>query len=121
MPPSSLPRPHLRALLIDLSGTLHIGSIALPGAVRALQRLDEAGVPYRLCSNASKESSGAVRERLEGMGIRVSGSEGEEKDKMLWTSLGAVREVVRERGYKRCVRGSLYACRLIMLNDASLD
>lgn len=43
-----------RALLIDLSGTLHIGSRAIPRAVESLARLRAAGVPFRICTNTSK-------------------------------------------------------------------
>ena len=57
-------RPPLCALLIDLSGTLHVGSAPTPGAVRALARLRAAALPLRLCSNASKEATGALRARL---------------------------------------------------------
>ncbi len=36
-----------RALLIDLSGTVHVGSTALPGAKEAVARLVREGVPFR--------------------------------------------------------------------------
>lgn len=47
----------LRALLIDLSGTLHVSDTATPGAAAAIRRLREAGIALRWVSNTSKESS----------------------------------------------------------------
>jgi len=89
------PRPPLRALLIDLSGTLHVGDTPTPGAARALARLRAAGLPIRFCSNRSKESTAALRARLERMGLDdVRADE-------LWTSIGAVRGVLHARGIKR--------------------
>jgi hypothetical protein len=40
----------LTALLIDLSGTLHIGDEPTKGAVRSLQRLRDANFPFRFWS-----------------------------------------------------------------------
>ncbi|KAG9093260.1 hypothetical protein FS749_014750 [Ceratobasidium sp. UAMH 11750] len=82
--------PAVRALLIDLSGTLHIGKDALPGAVQALERLRQAHIPVRFCSNTSKESTASLVKSLHKMGFDVR--EGE-----VFTSLGAAREVVRRQ------------------------
>lgn len=46
----------LRALLIDLSGTVHVGDAATPNAAQALDKLRKAGVALRFVSNTSKES-----------------------------------------------------------------
>jgi hypothetical protein len=114
------PRPPLAALLLDLSGTLHVGSAPTPRAVQALQRLREAGVPFRFCSNTSKEGKAELAERLRGMGFEVltrhhpgpgslanRGDAGGEEE--LWTSLGAVGEAVRRLDVQRFVRAiSIY-------------
>ncbi|KAH8115624.1 HAD-like domain-containing protein [Phellopilus nigrolimitatus] len=89
-----MPRPAIRALLIDLSGTLHIGSTATPAAAAALAHARKAGLVVRFCSNTSQESTRALRERLGGMGFDV-------RDGELWTSLGALKEVVREMKLQR--------------------
>lgn len=83
-----------KALLIDLSGTLHVGSTPTQGAVRALQRLRDAQIPFRFCSNTSQQSTQDLREKLLNMGFEVRENE-------LWTSLGALRDVVKERGLMR--------------------
>jgi hypothetical protein len=48
--------PRLRALLCDLSGTLHVGDVPTPGASAAIQKLRDRGIPIRWLSNTSKES-----------------------------------------------------------------
>ena len=87
-------RPPIRALFIDLSGTLHIGSTPTPNAVRALERLRKARIPFRLTSNTSKESTTDLLSRLHGMGFDVRKEE-------LWTSLGALKDEVTRRGLKK--------------------
>ncbi|KLO08581.1 hypothetical protein SCHPADRAFT_908510 [Schizopora paradoxa] len=87
-------RPAIRALLIDLSGTLHIGSEQTPSAVRSLQRLREAKIPIRFCSNTSKESTYDLRERLKSIGFDVHDGE-------LWTSLGALKAMMEVKGLRR--------------------
>lgn len=91
-------RPHLRALLVDLSGTLHVGDEPTPGAVHALGRLRAANVPFRLCSNTSKESTESIRKRLEAMGFS---GEGRIRSEELWTSIGVIGGVLEGRGIQR--------------------
>ena len=86
--------PAIRALLIDISGTLLVGSSPIPGAVQALATLRAASIPFRFCSNTSKESSDAVLERMRAAGLDVRREE-------LWTSIGALRAVLKELGVKR--------------------
>ena len=91
-------RPQLRALLIDLSGTLHVGNDPTPGAVHALARLRAAKIPFRFCSNTSKESTESIRKRLETMGFS---GEGGIRTEELWTSIGAIGGVLKEKGIQR--------------------
>lgn len=44
---------HIRAVLIDLSGTVHIGDDVIPGAVEAIERLRRAGHRVRFLTNTS--------------------------------------------------------------------
>src|ERR1700683_3991183 len=91
-------RPLIRAILIDLSGTLHIGNTPTPGAVEALQRLRHAAVPFRFCSNTSKESTAALRGRLSGMGFEVRSEDPKEE---VWTSIGAIKRRLETKQIKR--------------------
>jgi len=40
-------RRRIRALLIDLSGTLHVGAEPIAGAANAIQRLRDHHIPFR--------------------------------------------------------------------------
>lgn len=90
----SMTRPRLRALLIDLSGTLHIDKEQTPCAVEALRRIRQARIPIRFCSNTSKESTQDLRDKLNNIGFEVNDGE-------LWTSLGALSDVVKVRELKK--------------------
>ncbi|KAF7351489.1 Haloacid dehalogenase-like hydrolase domain-containing protein 2 [Mycena sanguinolenta] len=100
-PPAS--RPALRALLIDISGTLHVGSAITPNAVEAFRRLQESGVPFRLCSNTSKESTRDVSARLQKLGfeLRETSKTGGEGPREVWTSIGAVQRVMQDMDIHR--------------------
>ncbi|KAJ7277415.1 HAD-like domain-containing protein [Mycena rebaudengoi] len=98
-------RPRLRGLLIDISGTLHVGSTPTPDALDAFQRLQKAGIPYRLCSNTSKESTRAVVSRLKALGFLVRdvppvGAPGD-YPREIWTSIGAVKGVLENMALRR--------------------
>lgn len=64
-------------LLIDLSGTLHIGDQACPGAIAALNRLFSSkpikekcsDIRVRFCSNTTKESKQDLQKRLVRIGF----------------------------------------------------
>ncbi|KAG1741256.1 HAD-like domain-containing protein [Suillus lakei] len=90
-------RPIIRALLIDISGTLMIGSTTTPGAVRALAELRRSGFPFKFCSNTSKESTSVLQKRMVDAGFDVQTGESQE----LWTSLKAVQSLIRSRGLRR--------------------
>ncbi|KAG1815855.1 HAD-like domain-containing protein [Suillus variegatus] len=110
------PRPKIRALLIDISGTLMIGSTPTQEAVQALAELRRSKFPFRFCSNTSKESTSVLQKRMLDAGFDVQTGESQE----LWTSLKAVRSLIRSRGLKRpyfllsesakdeCISGGLY-------------
>jgi ribonucleotide monophosphatase NagD (HAD superfamily) len=59
-----MPQSSLRAVILDLSGTLHIGDEPTRDAVAALARLRGA-VPVRACSNTTKESRARLGMLLE--------------------------------------------------------
>lgn len=63
---------HVRGLLLDVDGVLHIGDAAIPGAPEALTRLAERGFPYRLLTNTTTASRATLTARLRAMGLPVS-------------------------------------------------
>ena len=90
----------VRALLVDLSGTVHVGPALLPGAREAVHLLRETKVssyssttlttqvPFMFVTNNSKESAARVVERLGAAGLVVEEGEG-------FTSLSAARGLGR--------------------------
>jgi hypothetical protein len=87
--------PPIRALLIDVSGTLSVGSKPIGNAVSALAKLREFKIPFRFCTNTSKESTRELCQKLEGMRFEVK--EGE-----VWSSIGALKQSLKENAVKRC-------------------
>lgn len=91
---SMVSRPPLCALLIDISGTLLIGTTPTPGAAQALTRLRDANIPFRFCSNTSKESTTEICRKMREASMDVSSEE-------VWTSVGAVNGLLKEKGIRR--------------------
>ncbi|KIK41473.1 hypothetical protein CY34DRAFT_24356 [Suillus luteus UH-Slu-Lm8-n1] len=90
-------RPKIRALLIDISGTLMLGSAPTQRAVQALATLRRHGFPFRFCSNTSQESTSVLQKRMVEAGFDMQGGDSQE----LWTSLNAVQRHIQRRGLKR--------------------
>eukprot|EP00057_Strongylocentrotus_purpuratus_P005618 XP_003731394.2 PREDICTED: haloacid dehalogenase-like hydrolase domain-containing protein 2 [Strongylocentrotus purpuratus] len=81
----------LRAVLIDLSGTIHIEDAAIPGAVAALQRLRERTTNIKFVTNTTKESMTTLHSRLSRIGFDIKQNE-------IFSSLTAARNKVQEMG-----------------------
>ncbi|CAG0886844.1 unnamed protein product [Darwinula stevensoni] len=84
------PFPSLSAVLIDLSGTLHIEDTVVPGAVEALKRLREVIPCVKFVTNTTKESKRVLFERLIQLGFSIDQSE-------IFTSLTAARSLVERK------------------------
>lgn len=82
-----------KAVLIDLAGVLHTGDDALPGAVRALERLRTSGLPLRFLTNTTRTPSSVLLSKLQRMGFTLTASE-------LQTAALAARTLVRSRGLR---------------------
>ena len=100
--PTTQTRPFIRALLIDISGNLHVGLNPTPRAVQAYDRLRSSNVPFRLCSNTSKESTATLISQLKHMGFEIVPDQ-EGKRREVWTSIGAVKQFIKNMGLQRCV------------------
>ena len=74
----------ISALMLDLSGTVHVDDCLLPGVKEALSLLSGHGVPVQFVSNNSKESQHSLVTKLEVAGLQV-GAES------VFTSLSAAR------------------------------
>lgn len=82
-----------KAVLIDLAGVLHTGDEALPGAVRALDRLRASGRSLRFLTNTTRTPSSILFAKLQRMGFTLAASE-------IQTAALAARTLVRSRGQR---------------------
>ncbi|KAI9481610.1 MAG: Haloacid dehalogenase-like hydrolase domain-containing protein 2 [Benjaminiella poitrasii] len=78
----------IKGVLIDLSGTVHIDTKVIPGAIEAIQRLKDSKIPFRFATNTTKVSSRKLVQKLTNLGFNV-----EEKD--VFTSLSACRDLIK--------------------------
>nr|XP_033790770.1 haloacid dehalogenase-like hydrolase domain-containing protein 2 [Geotrypetes seraphini]XP_033790777.1 haloacid dehalogenase-like hydrolase domain-containing protein 2 [Geotrypetes seraphini] len=80
----------LKAVLIDLSGTLHIEDLAVPGAQEALRRLRSAPIAIKFVTNTTKECKRTLLERLRGLEFDITEDE-------IFTSLTAARNLLEQK------------------------
>ncbi|NXN70990.1 HDHD2 protein, partial [Himantopus himantopus] len=85
----------LKAVLVDLSGTLHIEDSAVPGAQEALKRQATffdflAPVTIRFVTNTTKECKRDLLERLMKLGFDIAENE-------IFTSLTAARNLLEQK------------------------
>uniref|UniRef100_A0A7S1XZW0 Haloacid dehalogenase-like hydrolase domain-containing protein 2 n=1 Tax=Phaeomonas parva TaxID=124430 RepID=A0A7S1XZW0_9STRA len=82
-----------RGVLIDLSGTVHVGSELVAGAAEALANLRQRGVPTLFVSNTTKTSSRRLHRQLtEELGLAgVTPSD-------IMTPLASARMIIEARG-----------------------
>ncbi|XP_072399862.1 haloacid dehalogenase-like hydrolase domain-containing protein 2 [Diabrotica undecimpunctata] len=94
----------IRAVLIDLSGTLHIENQAIPGCVDALKRLKEKDLHVKFVTNTTKESRRVLFERLQSLGFDI-------KKEDILSSLTAAKNLIVDRKLKP----------MLMLDPAALE
>ncbi|KAF4081842.1 hypothetical protein AMELA_G00144960 [Ameiurus melas] len=77
----------LKAVLIDLSGTLHIEDSAVPGAQEALARLRRAKVAIKFVTNTTQECKRTLLQRLRRLSFDI-------EEREIFTSLTAARNLL---------------------------
>ncbi|KAG7349162.1 HAD-superfamily hydrolase [Nitzschia inconspicua] len=87
--------PTIKAVLIDLSGTLHVGDQPIPGAREALQRLRQSGRRIRFLTNTSAKSTTQLLEQLNGPNLQFDISRDD-----LTTSVLATATYVKKHNLK---------------------
>jgi len=65
----------IEGLLIDLDGTVYLGSELIQGSADAIDWLRSTGVPFLFTTNTSRMSRSDIAASLESMGLRVEPSE----------------------------------------------
>ncbi|XP_044746431.1 haloacid dehalogenase-like hydrolase domain-containing protein 2 isoform X3 [Coccinella septempunctata] len=83
----------IRAILIDLSGTLHIENQVIPGAIDALNKLLVTGLKVKFVTNTTKESKNFLHNRLTKIGFHL-------KKEDIFSSLAAARNLLECRKWK---------------------
>ena len=76
----------ISAVLLDVSGTVLVDSVLLPGVREALTLLGHHQVPVHFLSNSSKESQARLVERLTSCGLHLNSDS-------VFTSLTAARDL----------------------------
>jgi phospholysine phosphohistidine inorganic pyrophosphate phosphatase len=84
----------VRALLLDLDGTLYGEGGAIPGAAEAVAALRRRGVPLRFVTNTTRRSRRLLAERLAGYGLEARPPE-------IITAVMAAVAQLRARGVRR--------------------
>ncbi|WP_136659397.1 TIGR01458 family HAD-type hydrolase [Nitratireductor sp. XY-223] len=79
-----------KGVLVDLGGVVYQGGAVLPGSGEAILRLKRAGIPTRFLTNTTSQPLGAIRAKLEGLGIPV------EPHEIFTPSQAARSHIVRE-------------------------
>ncbi|BES99780.1 unnamed protein product [Nesidiocoris tenuis] len=95
---------NIQAVLIDLSGTLHVENQATPGAVEALQRLRATDLKLKFVTNTTKESRRFLFDRLRQLGFKIDLDE-------IFTSLSAACDLIKREKLKP----------MLIVDDAALE
>ncbi|HKZ18146.1 MAG TPA: TIGR01458 family HAD-type hydrolase [Geobacteraceae bacterium] len=61
----------IKGILIDLSGTVHVGDQVIPGATEAIRLLQRKGMPFRFVTNTSRETRGMLHQEVTNFGLDV--------------------------------------------------
>ena len=85
----------VRALLVDLEGTVYQGKRLIPGAVEALAEAEALGLPHRFVTNTTSRPRSAVVAELSAMGFAVD-------PERVFTAPRAARAHLERRSFTRC-------------------
>lgn len=91
----TLPLSGIRALLVDLEGTVYQGKRLIPGAVEALADAARRGIPHRFVTNTTSRPRSVIVRELAAMGLDVD-------PERVFTAPRAAAEHLRRRGLFRC-------------------
>jgi phospholysine phosphohistidine inorganic pyrophosphate phosphatase len=89
-----------KGLLVDLDGTLYTGDDPIPGALEGLNRLEEAGIPYRYVTNTTRKPRREVVARLRQLGFQA-------REGLVFTPAAAANGLLRGKRCHALVAGAL--------------
>ncbi len=87
--------PNIAGYLIDLDGTVYVGDQPIPGAIDTINRLREAGIPFRFTTNTTTKSLATLHSKLCDLGLPVEPDE-------LFGVIRATVAFLREKGSPQC-------------------
>ena len=87
--------PAVRALLVDLEGTVVQAGTLLPGARDAFDRFGRGGTPFALVTNTTSRPRSRVASELAALGLSIP-------PERIFTAAAAARRLLLERGIVRC-------------------
>ena len=76
----------MSALMLDLSGTVHVEDKLLPGVQEAVSKVRAMGIPIQFVTNTSKESLVSLGDRIRKAGLQLDND-------AIFTSLTAAKEL----------------------------
>ena len=65
----------IEAVLFDLSGVLYTDADPIPGAIQAIKRITESGMPVRYITNSTRSPSTSIFHKLQKMGFAIKEEE----------------------------------------------
>lgn len=81
----------IKGVLVDLGGVVYVGDRPIQGAIEAIDRLNQAGLPVRFLTNTTRISKRRLVVRLTEMGLILSGND-------LFTPADAARSWLKQHG-----------------------
>ncbi len=85
----------IKALLIDLDGTLHFKGAAIEGANAALAQLRCSNLALRFMTNADSQTNSVLQAQMQALGLDIASTE-------LFTPASALRQLLQNAPGKRC-------------------
>ena len=96
----------IKAVLLDIDGTVMISTDPVPGAAEAIRFLQEQNIPYRFISNGTRRSRRNVLEKLKHLEVPVALED-------IFTPSAAAIEYLKEK--------QISACNLLVTKDLMND
>jgi len=103
--------PAVKAILIDLSGTLHVGNQVITQSIQAVAKLRSSRLSIHFITNTTKESKATLLHRLNGIGFDIQPEE-------VTTSLSAAKRFVDEQSLNPLLLLSRDAMTEFQVNNA---
>jgi len=96
----------IKGMLFDLDGVLYVGSNAIEGAVEAVQKIRDRGMPCRFITNTSTLSLASLQQKINALGFSIPA------DEIISAPQATLRYLKRQHAP---------VCRLLLADDVKQD